>query len=116
MGLTRSAISQADDQYHAALGAAREGDTAGARQLLERAYTVNRTHIGIRNALGVLRLEAGDAAGAIALLKPLARELPGAAPIQLNLGNAMVAAGRAADAFTPLKRAASLATSDHLTW
>ncbi len=116
MGLTRSAISQADDQYHVALGAAREGDTAGARQLLERAYTVNRTHIGIRNALGVLRLEAGDAAGAIALLKPLARELPGAAPIQLNLGNAMVAAGRAADAVAPLKRAATLDASDHLAW
>ena len=116
MGLTRSATCQADDQYHAALHAAHEGDSAGARQLLERAYVVNRTHIGIRNALGVLRLEAGDANGAMALLKPLARELPGAAAIHLNLGNAMVAAGRAADAVTPLKRAASLDASDHLAW
>ncbi len=116
MGLTRSSSWQADDQYHAALKAARAGDTAGARQLLERAYRVSRTHIGIRNALGVLRLEAGDAAGAMTLLKPLARELPGAAAIHLNLGNAMVAAGRAADAVAPLQRAATLDASDHLAW
>jgi tetratricopeptide (TPR) repeat protein len=116
MGMTRTARSQADDQYNAALEAARAGDSAGARQLLERAHMMNRMHIGIRNALGVLRLEAGDAAGAITLLKPLARELPDAAPIQLNLGNAMVAAGRPDDAVAPLKRATLLDASDHLAW
>jgi len=110
------AASPADEQYQAALSAARAGDAAHARQLLERAYPVHRTHVGIQNALGVLRLEAGDAAGAIALLKPLAKALPGAAPIQLNLGNAMVAAGRAADAVAPLKRATSLDAGDHLAW
>jgi len=108
--------SHADDQYQTALSAAREGDAERARKLLERAYIEHRSHIGIQNALGVLRLEAGDAAGAIALLKPLAKALPGAAPIQLNYGNAMVAAGRAADAVAPLKRATSLGASDHLAW
>jgi len=114
--MTRPPASTADAQYRAALGAARAGDVAGARQLLERAFGGNRTHIGIRNALAVLRLEAGETGGAIALLKPLARELPGAAPIQLNLGNALVAAGRAGDAVAPLKRATSLDPTDHLAW
>lgn len=105
-----------DAQYQAALSVARSGDSGQAHQLLERAYTECRTHVGIRNALGVLRLEGGDITGAIALLKPLAKEHPGAAPIQLNLGNALVAAGRATDAVAPLKRATSLDAGNHLAW
>lgn len=112
----RSPDSHADEQYQAALGLARAGDAARARQLLECAYADHPTHIGIRNALGVLRLEEGDTAGAIAVLKQLAEELPGAAPIQLNLGNAMVAAGRVDDAVRPLRRATSLDASHHLAW
>jgi tetratricopeptide (TPR) repeat protein len=111
-----SPASSADDLYQVALAAARDGDAARALQLLERAYSAHRMHVGIRNALAVLRLEAGDSTGAIALLKPLAQALPSAAPIQLNLGNAMVAAGRATDAVAPLKRATSLAPTNYLAW
>lgn len=99
-----------------ALDAARRGERAQAITLLERAHALDTKHVGIRNALGVLRLEAGDTTGALVMLKPLARELPQAGPIQLNYGNALVAAGRAADAVAPLKRAASLDAQNAITW
>ena len=111
-----TSASDAEAQYAEALAVAQQGDPVRARALLERLYLRCRTHVGVRNALGVLRLEAGDAGGAIALLKPLASELPRAAPVWLNLGNAMVAAGRAADAVAPLTRATKLQPADDLAW
>lgn len=99
-----------------ALESVRAGDRDTAIKLLVRAHAVDARHVGVRNALGVLRLENGDATGALALLKPLARELPSAGPIQLNYGNALVAAGRAADAVAPLKRAASLDAQNAVVW
>lgn len=102
--------------YTQALDHATSGRRERAMQLLARAHTIDTTHVGIRNALGVLTLEAGNAAGAVALLKPLARALPNAAPIQLNLGNALVAAGRAADAIAPLTRATTLDDTNAVVW
>ena len=109
-------VQDAETQYAEALAVARGGDSVRACAMLEHAYRRCRTHVGIRNALGVLRLETGDPAGAISLLKPLATELPRAAPVLLNLGNALVAAGRAADAVAPLTRATSLNATDELAW
>ena len=65
-------------------------------------------HPGIRNALGVLRLETGDPEGAIAILKVLAKEAPRAGGVHLNWGNALVAAGRHVEAIPVLKRAVAL--------
>lgn len=110
------ASAEAAELFTQALTSAKIGQRAQAIQLLARAHTLDGKHVGIRNALGVLRLESGDAAAAIALLKPLARELPNAAPIQLNFGNALVAAGRAADAVAPLKRAAALDAGNAVVW
>ena len=100
--------AQADEQFRTALALAQAGETSRAMRLLDRALTLDAHHKGVRNALGVLRLESGDAPGAIALLKPLARDVPDAAGIQLNFGNALVAAGRASEASAPLKRATTL--------
>lgn len=99
-----------------ALTAARGGDRATAMSLLARAHALDTRHVGVRNALGVLRLESGDAAGALALLKPLAREFPQAAPIQINYGNALIAAGRAGDAVAPFKRAVAAPDANAVTW
>lgn len=99
-----------------ALTAARSGDRTTAMSLLARAHALDSRHVGVRNALGVLRLESGDAAGALALLKPLARELPQAAPIQINYGNALIAAGRAGDAVAPFKRAVAAPDANAMTW
>lgn len=110
------ASTEAAALYTQALDHAKAGHRDRALPLLVRAHTLDVRHIGIRNALGVLTLEAGDASGAVALLKPLARELPNAAPIQLNFGNALVAAGRAADAIAPLKRAASIDERNAVVW
>lgn len=112
----RTKAAQADEQFRAALALAQAGETPRAMRLLDRALTFDARHKGVRNALGVLRLESGDATGAITLLKPLAREVPDAAGIQLNLGNALVAAGRANDAIAPLKRATSLDPNSALAW
>jgi len=113
---SRAKTTPTDAQFQSALALARTDDTEGAVRMLERTYASDAKHPGVRNALGVLRLERGDFAGAIAMLKPLARELPNAASIQLNLGNALVAAGRAGDAIAPLKRATSLDATSALTW
>ncbi|MES2521540.1 MAG: tetratricopeptide repeat protein [Gemmatimonadota bacterium] len=96
-----------DAAFRAALALAQSGDAPGALAQLEALHSSDARHTGVRNALGVLRLESGDSAGAIAILRPLAREHPDAAAIGLNLGNALVAAGRGADAIAPLKRAVS---------
>ncbi len=99
-----------------ALTAARAGNRSAAIALLVRAHALDARHVGIRNALGVLRLESGDPAAALALLKPLAKELPQAAPIQVNYGNALIAAGRAGDAVGPFKRAVAARDATALMW
>lgn len=112
-GVSHSEIEQL---YQNALQLARSGDRARAIAVLTTAYTADARHVGVRNALGVLRLEAGDANGAIALLKPLAKELPNAAPILLNLGNALVAARRADDAIAPLRKATAADPDNAVIW
>ncbi len=112
----RTKAAQAEEQFRAALGIAREGESERAMRLLERALKLDPRHRGIRNALGVLRLETGDAAGAVALLKPLARELADVAGVQLNLGNALIALRRPDEAIAPLKRATVLEPSSALVW
>lgn len=112
----RTKTAQADEQFRTALALVQAGETSRAIRLLDRALTFDARHKGVRNALGVLRLESGDAAGAITLLKPLARDVPDAAGIQLNLGNALVAAGRVSEAIAPLKRATSLDPDSALVW
>ncbi len=112
----RTKAAQAEEQFRAALALAREGETERAMRLLERALKLELRHCGIRNTLGVLRLETGDAAGAVTLLKPLARELADVAGVQLNLGNALIAARRANEAIAPLKRATVLEPSSALVW
>ena len=72
-GLSRTEVERL---YQDALQHARSGDRAGAIAMLADAYRADARHVGVRNALGVLRLESGDAAGAIAVLKPLAKEQP----------------------------------------
>jgi tetratricopeptide (TPR) repeat protein len=110
------ASSSAAQLFTQALEAARAGQRPAAVALLNRAHALDARHVGIRNALGVLRLESGDHGGALAVLKPVARELPNAAPIPLNFGNALVAAGRSADAIAPLKRAAALESNNAVVW
>ena len=62
-------------------------------------------------AIGVLRglIGQGDTAGAIAKARTLVAATPGAPAAQLALGDALVAAGRYADAITPYAHAADLA-------
>ncbi len=112
----RTKAAQADEQFRAALAIAQAGDAPRAMKLLDRTLMLDARHRGVRNALGVLRLESGDVAGAISLLKPLARDVPDAAGVQLNLGNALVAAGRANEAIAPLKRATALDPNSALAW
>ena len=108
-GATRSRSSTGDTQerLQVALSHAQNGDAGEAQRLLEQLHRTDARHPGVRNALGVLRLESGDSTGALQLLRPLARELPHVDGIQLNLGNALVAARRAAEAIAPLRRAAA---------
>jgi len=112
----KSKSAQADEQFQAALAIARSGETERAMRSLERALKLELRHRGIRNALGVLRLETGDAEGAVALLKPLARELADVAGVQINFGNALIALRRADEAIAPLKRATVLEPSSALVW
>jgi tetratricopeptide (TPR) repeat protein len=103
----RASTRGIQEQFEAALALAQNGNAGGAERILEGLHRRDARHPGVRNALGVLRLERGDCTGAIQLLKPLARELPDVVGIQLNLGNALVAARRAAEAIAPLRRATS---------
>lgn len=61
-------------------------------------------------AIGVMRglIDQGDKEGAIAAARTLVAASPGAPAAQLALGDALVAAGRYADAITPYARAADL--------
>ena len=61
-------------------------------------------------AIGVMRglIDQGDIAGATAHARALVAESPGAPAAQLALGDALVAAGRYADAIQPYARAADL--------
>jgi tetratricopeptide (TPR) repeat protein len=108
--------AEIEAKYQEALTLARTGQPVRAIALLADAHAQDGRHVGVRNALGVLRLEQGDASGAVAMLKPLAKELPEAAPILVNLGNALIAARRADDAIAPLKKAATLEPREAATW
>lgn len=116
MGGAAARHREAEAHFRDALARARGGDPRGALRVLERAHTLDDRHDGVRNALGVLRLETGDAAGAVEALRPLARTQPHTAAIQLNLGNALVGAGAVEEALAPLARATRLAPSDPLAW
>jgi len=59
--------------------------------------------------LGIARRERGDAAGAIAVLEPLAQRLPSWAAAHYELGIALGAARRGEDAIAALERAVALA-------
>jgi tetratricopeptide (TPR) repeat protein len=106
--MTGGKNAKAESQLALGLAAARGGQLADARRLLEEAWRLAPMHPGIRNALGVVRLETGDPEGAITLLKGLAKDAPRASGVRLNWGNALVAAGRPAEAIPVLERAVAL--------
>jgi Flp pilus assembly protein TadD len=116
VGTAASRRREAEAGFQEALARARGGDPRGALRLLEQAHALDAQHGGIRNALGVLRLETGDAGGAVAVLRPLAQAHPREGAIQLNLGNALVAAGRADESLAPLAAATRCAANDPLAW
>ena len=102
--------------FQRALTCVREGRIPDAMHeltaLLERAPT----HGPARNVLGVLRMETGDAEGALSLLAPLARETPQAAAVQVNYGNALVAANRAPEAIDVFARVVAVEPALAANW
>jgi predicted Zn-dependent protease len=66
--------------------------------------------------LAQARRRLGDADGARALLAPLAREWPGDALIQYELGEALVALGRRDSAVAPLRKAVTARPDFGLAW
>jgi predicted Zn-dependent protease len=92
---------------------------AHARRLLERdarlaqqqADEILKTvpgHPYARLILGAAHRITGQTQAALALLEPLAREQPGAAPVHLELGAALGEAGRATEAVAALRSALQL--------
>jgi tetratricopeptide (TPR) repeat protein len=100
--LTRAANRASDDRRHAALRRALEHAAGGrwreARTLLEPLYVSGDRDPQLVATLGVVRLEAGDADGAVDVLVPLAERPQASAADRLNAGNALVSAGRAVEA------------------
>jgi tetratricopeptide (TPR) repeat protein len=108
--------TSSETRFQHALAVARAGNAVEARALLEEALRQDRRHAGIRNALAVLRLEAGEVDAAVVLLEGLNKELPNVAAIRLNFGNALVAAGQVERAIGTLERAVRLAPNDPACW
>ncbi|MBU6366011.1 MAG: tetratricopeptide repeat protein [Gemmatimonadetes bacterium] len=106
----------AERLFREALAVARTGDASRAVAMLEQAHALDRDHPGVRNALGVLRLEGGDPAGAAALFRPLARAHPESTGVQVNLGNALLALGEAEGALAAFTRATRQAPRDPVAW
>lgn len=84
------------DELTGALAVA--GHLDGARCAAERLVALQPDHPLALNNLAFVRLEADDVEGALALLRPLAREWPDSAPILQNLAMAASRAGAHAEA------------------
>jgi tetratricopeptide (TPR) repeat protein len=100
---------------------------AHAKRLLERnpdlaveqareILNVDPAHPTARLILGAAQRRAGRASQALAVLEPLGRELPNAAPICLELGVARAEAGHLHEAIAALRRAVDLKPASADGW
>ena len=87
--------------------AVREGKLEEALPLAERAFLLAKSPV-IADTVGWIKYLMGDHAGALKLLEPAAKALPGNADVQLHAAAAFAAAGRVEEAAAALKAAATL--------
>lgn len=87
--------------------AVREGRLEEALPLAERAFLLAKSPV-IADTVGWIKYLMGDHAGALKLLEPAAKALPGNADVQLHAAAAFAAAGRVQDAAAALKAAEAL--------
>ncbi|MDX2185071.1 MAG: tetratricopeptide repeat protein [Gemmatimonadaceae bacterium] len=91
-------------EFEFALSLARKGETERGISILRDIIKTTTSHIRYSNALSVLLLEAGQVEEALHILQEVVAQHGDDIPsIRLNLGNALVAAGRAEDAVAELK-------------
>jgi predicted Zn-dependent protease len=81
-----------------------DSNPAQAAEQAAEILAVAANHPIARLVLGTARQRVGDAAGALHVLEPLAREQPNAAAVHLALGIAQSEVGRVADGIASLRR------------
>ena len=79
-----------------------------AAEQAQEILNVDRAHPAARLILGAALRRAGRARHALAVLEPLGREQPNAAPVYLELGVARAEAGHLGEAIAALRRAVQL--------
>jgi predicted O-linked N-acetylglucosamine transferase (SPINDLY family) len=84
------------------------GQLDEAEQLYRRILTLHRTDLEARRRIGVIRLQQGRAAEALALLEPLAAEAPDHADIRIYRGLARQEVGRRDEALADFDHALAL--------
>jgi tetratricopeptide (TPR) repeat protein len=85
-----------------------DSDPAQAAQQAVEILSVVENHPIARLLLGTARQRAGDSAGALQVLEPLAREQPNAAAVHIELGVARAESGHLLEAIASLRRALQL--------
>ncbi len=95
-------------QLQAALAARGRGDAAAAEAALRAVLAIEPTHVGAAHLLGVMALERGDDAAALALFERVAQAADGFAPLHYNRGNALAALQRLDEAAAAYRRCIAL--------
>ncbi|HEX5993741.1 MAG TPA: DUF5107 domain-containing protein [Jiangellales bacterium] len=80
-----------------------DGDLSGAERHYENSLTIERSPWALR-ALALIRAERGDHAAAARMLEDAVERAPDVLPLALELGDALLAADRPADALTVVDR------------
>lgn len=101
---------------NAALAAHKAGRLDEAAALYERLLAVQPAHPDALNLSGMLRLQRGDPAGALARIGRAATLHPRVALYRLNFAKAHLALGQEAEAAAALREAAKLAPEDAAVW
>ena len=93
------------------------GDAAGARKAYEAGLAAMPNHPIALNGLGLLRLQAGDAAGAAKFFnKAIATDAPELGPVWANLGAAFSRLGRTHEAIAAFLKAVEQAPGNDQAW
>lgn len=103
--------------YQRLLGLAlfRAGQGAEGLQVIERLAQAEPDNLSVRQALGEILCASPvptEATRGLALLEQLGKEHPDDGPLLLQLGTALIAAGRAQAALVPLRRYTALVPAD----
>jgi len=92
------------------------GSLDAAAAVCESALQRDRRNPALRHLLGVIRLGQGRSDQAIELLSKLVRDLPGNAPVMVDLARALGVAGKTREAGDMLRRAARVDPRSPLPW